>query len=115
MGDRNTPRPNVATGALAGAIVTIALMLVGLAQGEPFNLEAFIAALVPLIGFAVAYFAPAFHKTWAALIGAGLPALVVLVIGIMQGQPVDLPQLQSVLTAVVVVIITALVPNTKES
>lgn len=114
MVDKNTPRPNVATGALAGAIVTLVLMLLGMAQGESLNLEALIAALVPVIGFAVAYFAPEFQKTWAALIGAGLPALIVLIIGIVQGQPFDLPQVQSLLTAVVVVLVTAFVPNTKE-
>jgi hypothetical protein len=113
MEDRLTPRPNVATGSLGGALVALVFLLLGMAQGEPANVEAIIAALVPVIGFAVAYFAPAYQKTWAALIGAGLPTLIVLAIGIAQGQPVDLPQVQSLLEAVVIVLLTAFVSNTK--
>jgi hypothetical protein len=97
MEDVVSPRPNVATGSLAGAIVALVFLLYGMGQGGPANFEAIIAALVPIIGFAVAYFAPAYQKTWAALIGAGLPTLIVILIGAVQGQPIDLPQLQSLL------------------
>jgi peptidoglycan/LPS O-acetylase OafA/YrhL len=111
--DSSTPRPNVATGALAGAIVTLIFLLYGMGQGEPASVEAIIAALVPIIGFVVAYLAPAYQKTWAALIGAGLPTLLLILIGAVQGEPVDLPQLQAVLTTVVAVLLTAFVPNSK--
>lgn len=113
MEESVTPRPNVSTGALSGAIVTVVFLLYGMGQGESANIEALIGALVPIIGFVVAYFAPAQQKTWAALIGAGLPTLLVILIGAVQGDPVDLPQLQSLLTTVITVLFTAIVPNTK--
>ena len=111
----NTPRPNVATAAFAGAIVSSIFLLYGMGQGEPTSVEAIIANLVPITGFAVSFFAPSFQKTWGALIGAGLPTLLLLLIGAVQGEPVDLPQLQSLLEAVLIVLITAYVANTKQA
>lgn len=110
MKETNVPRPNVATAAFVGALVSLMFQLF---SGEPISVEAVIAFLVPVIGFVVSFFFPAQQKTWAALIGAGLPALLVILIGALQGELVNVPQLQSLLTAVAIVLVTALVPNTK--
>lgn len=110
MREENVPRPNVATAAAVGAIVALAFQLF---SGEPLSAESVIAALVSIIGFVVSFFFPAYQKTFAALIGAGLPTLLLIVIGALQGQIVDVPQAQALVTAILVVVVTARIPNTK--
>lgn len=113
LSNARTPRPNVASGGLAGLLTSLLLLLVQVQQGQQVDLQTWVATLVPLIGAVVAYFFPAYSKTIGALVGAGLGTLVVLVIGIFQGQPVDMELLTSLLSGIIVVLITAFVPNTK--
>lgn len=110
MKESNVPRPNVATAAFVGAVVALAFQLF---SGEPLSAESIIAHLVPITGFVVAFFFPSHQKTFAALIGAGLPTLLLIIIGALQGQVVDVPQVQGLLTTVLAVVLTALIPNTK--
>jgi hypothetical protein len=107
------PRPNVASGGLAGLLTSLILLLVQVQQGQPVALETWVATLVPLAGAVVAYYFPAYSKTFGALVGAGLGTLLVLVINLLRGEVVDMDLLTSVLSGVIAVLVTAVVPNTK--
>jgi hypothetical protein len=110
-----TPRPNVTSGGLAGLVTSLIVLLVQVQQGEAVALETWVAALVPLAGAIVAYYFPAYSKTYGALVGAGLATLLVLVINLFRGEVVDMDLLASVLSGVITVLVTAIVPNTKTS
>jgi hypothetical protein len=110
MKEENIPRPNVATAFAIGLIVALVFQLF---SDESLSAESFTAAVVPILGFVVSFFFPAYQKTFGALIGAGLPTLILIVFGGLQGEVIDFPQLQSLLIAISMVFVTAKVPNTK--
>lgn len=113
LSEQAAPRPNVASGGMAGLITALIVMLVQVQQGQIVLLETWVAALVPLFGAIAAYYFPAHSKTVGALVGAGLATLVVLVINLLRGEVVDTDLLTSVLSGVIAVLVTAVVPNTK--
>ena len=62
------PRPNVASGGVAGLVTALIVLLVQVQQGQAVALETWVASLVPLAGAIVAYYLPAYSKTfgWSA-------------------------------------------------
>jgi hypothetical protein len=61
MTDTNTPRPNVAMGAFTGFLTMMLGLLLTALQTNPTTLEGWLVALQPLVGFAIAYIAPAYQ------------------------------------------------------
>jgi hypothetical protein len=114
MQESNTPRPNVVSGAVIGFVIQLLGMLLLALQLRPTSLDAWLVALQPLVGAVVAFFAPAYTKAWAALIGAGLIPFIVLIINVLSGkEALDAVVLLTLAIALVQAAVTALVPNTK--
>jgi hypothetical protein len=81
-----TSRPNVATGAFMGFLTLFLGELLVALQTNFGTLEGWLVVLEPVVGFVIAYFAPAYRKAWAALVGAGLIPFILPLQGLFSGE-----------------------------
>jgi hypothetical protein len=111
-----TPRPNVAMGAFMGFLTMMLGLLLTALQATPTTLEGWLVALQPIVGFGLAYIAPAYRKAWAALIGAGLVEFVLLVHSLAIGDAIfDSVFFLTTVVGLVQAGVTAIVDNTKRT
>jgi len=108
-------RPNVASGAAAGALTTLVLIALGLFQGEELSeaqLTAITGALTVLLQVIIEYIAPADQKTLYGGVAGAVAVIVSAVIAYFANLPFDNTTLASAIAAVIMVLVTAFVPNT---
>jgi hypothetical protein len=110
-----TIRPNVASGAAASALTTLLLIAFGMFQGEHLSetqLTAITGALTVLFQGVVEYFAPADRKTLYGGIAGSVAVIISAGIAAVAGLPFDNTVLSSAVAAVIMTVVTGLVPNT---
>jgi len=118
-GGKWTIRPNVASGGLASALVTLVVVFWGLGQGgnlDETQLKALTGALAVELPVGLAYFAPADKKTLYNAIGGLVAVIASGVIALLYGLPLaDSFQtaLLDALAALASVALTGYVANTK--
>lgn len=108
-----TPRPNVASGTAMGYLVLALGLFLTALQSNPSTLEQWLVALTPLVAAVAAYIGPKYEKALRAAIGAGLVALALVVVSLVQGTAVlDVPLLLTLVIGVVQAAVTGFVDNT---
>ncbi len=118
-GGKWTIRPNVASGGLASALVTLAVIFGGLLQGgdlDETRLKALTGALAIVLPVGFAYFAPADRKTPWNAIGGVVAVIASAVIALAYGLPAGdsfQTALLDALAALASVAFTGYVANTK--
>jgi hypothetical protein len=119
-GGKWTIRPNVASGGVASALVTLLLIISGLLQGDALDetrLKELTAALAVVLPLAFAYFAPKdANKTLFNAIGGLIAVIAGAVIALLYGLPVPETFQTSLLNALVALVnaaLTGYVANTK--
>jgi hypothetical protein len=118
-GGKWTIRPNVASGGLVSALVTLALIIFGLLQGDTLDetrLKEISAALAVLLPLAVAYFGPADKKNLYNAIGGIIAVIASAVIALIYGLPIPetfQTSLQTAFVALVNAALTAYVADNK--
>lgn len=113
MGTGLTPRPNVASGAVMGYVVVVLGLFLTALQSNPSTLEQWLVALTPLAAAVAAFVGPKYEKAFRAAIGAGLVALALVVVSLVQGTAVlDVSLLLTLVIGVVQAVVTGLVENT---
>ena len=118
-GSKWTIRPNVASGGLARALVTLVIIFWGLFQGgdlDETRLKSLTGALAVVLPVGFAYFAPADRKTLYNAIGGLVAVIASAVIALLYG--LSLPDafqtaLLDALAALASVVFTGYVANTK--
>ena len=118
-GGKWTIRPNVASGGLAAALVTLVVLFWGLFQGEDLDetrLTALTGALAVVLPVSFAYFGPKDKKALYNAIGGLVAVVASVVIALLYGLPIS-DALQTAfldaLAALASVAFTGYVANTK--
>lgn len=118
-GGKWTIRPNVASGGVASALITLLLIILGLFQGEGLDetrLKETTVALAVVLPLGFAYFAPANQKTLYNAIGGAIAVIASAVIALLYGLPTPDTFQTALLDALVAVVnaaFTGYVANTK--
>ena len=116
-GTPRTIRPNVASGGLAGALMTLILIAYNMyVQGgtlDEAGLVAITGALTVVLQTLFAYFAGPDQKTLFSAIGGVVAVVVAAAIAYFAGLPVPQSALFDALVALANVLLTAYVGNTK--